>query len=480
MDEERLNNFDRRLRDRIDRHKQERVQTSRELFGESGEASPTLPSFDELPFDQAVAAYDDWVDRRINAWRGEVAAPPTPGPPETERQPGRRGRVQPIRQLADVDQLMTDAFALDAFFPRSVTAALPVQVCDGLGEFGVPLVKALPGYREWLPRWSAGARQQRGKRLPGNPVSRLALHIPHQATYVNGWQVVGTEYPDVPAALRDRVALQRTVSAVAAERWGHGFIEQYTEWGRDLHAMDVAPSYLIQRLGLPAPQASAHTAQGDAMVEGAVLTTTGWSLWIGEYLAQRARPGSGADVPQPGQRLRLSQLWDAFKRLFQVVPLETWAEILGTPLPGADRLVHGVSETLNWLLLNTDMDMRMINWSVRRAQRMVVGLEPTFQQSAGFSLRRALARMVFSNAEARLGVMPLPYAVLMAANLDFDPAWDAAEIRRWLDGDARQNVDARMVTLTRLGPSVQHNVSSLVSAAAHSLGLKPPEGLQWT
>ncbi len=216
------------------------------------------------------------------------------------------------------------------------------------------------------------------------------------------------------------------------------------------------------------------------MAEGALLTTTGWALWVGKYLAQRARPAAKSGLPEQEQKFTLSQLWDAFKRLFRVVPLETWAEIFKVPLPGIDQLVKAVSETLSWLLINTDLEGKMINRSVRRAQRMILTLEPQFRRSAGVSLRQSLARMLFNNAEAHLGVMPIPYAVLMAANLDFNPRWDAAEIRRWLDGSARQNVDARMVMLTRLDRSVKHNVSTLVSAAVHSLGLRPPEGLEWT
>jgi hypothetical protein len=34
--------------------------------------------------------------------------------------------------------------------------------------------------------------------------------------------------------------------------------------------------------------------------------------------------------------------------------------------------------------------------------------------------------------------------------------------------------------LARMDTSVKHNVSTLVSTAVHSLGMRPPEGLEWT
>ncbi|MBN1954426.1 MAG: hypothetical protein JW900_05170 [Anaerolineae bacterium] len=488
MSDNHTSDFERRLRERIDRHKDERAQASQELFGQEPEGLAAPPDLSGLPFDEAVAAYDDWVERRVRAWRGEAqleppappAPEPLPAPPPQEREPGRRGRVQPIHQLEDMDRLMVDSFAIDEFMPRAVTGLPPLVACETLDEFAAPLGDFLPGYRRRLfPRWLDQVRQNRGQVRPGNPLSYLALQLPWRASYVNGWQLMAAPQAGLQAALQDRQLLRRAVQALAAERWGHGFIERYAAWGYDIHTLGLDGPCLIQRLELPPPD-DPRMAQMGALAEGALLTTTGWSLWVGEYLAQRARPATGPGPQQQPRRLRLSQLWDALRRLFRVVPLETWAQILGTPFPGIDQLVQGVSETLNWLLMNTDMDGRMINWSVRRAQRMATALEAQGREVAGISLRESLARLLISSVEANLGVMPIPYAVLMAANLDFDADWDAGEIRRWLDGDARQNVDARLVMLTRLDRSVKHNVSSLVSAAVHTLGLQPPEELEWT
>lgn len=481
-----LDEFDRRLSDRIARHREKQARTSRELFGSSPEGLEPAPDLHGLPFEEAIAAYDDWVDRRIRAWRGESQPQFTKPPRKSSRharsthreEPWRRGRMQPVHQLGDMDNLVMDAFALREFMPTCVDELPPMTICRTVEGFAAPLRDYLPGYRTWFPRWVEQVHANRGQVQLGNPISQLAIHLPGIGTYVNGWQLLG-EHDDLSEAWQDDKTLRRAVKAVASERWGHGFIERYTAWGEDLHEMNLDALYLIQRLELPPPRNEALFEKSKAMSEGAIITTAGWARWIGEYLARRTRaPGS---VPlDDGSQMDLSQFWNALQRLLRVVPLESWAEILGTPVPGLDRLFQGFKETLNWLLLNTDMDFQIVNRCVRRCQRTVTSPKLQDRHELGISLPDRLTQMMFNNVEARLGVMPVPYAVLIAANVSFDPRWSASEIRRWIDGDARQNIDTRLMMLARMDTSVKHNVSTLVSTAVHSLGMRPPEGLEWT
>jgi hypothetical protein len=96
------------------------------------------------------------------------------------------------------------------------------------------------------------------------------------------------------------------------------------------------------------------------------------------------------------------------------------------------------------------------------------------------SIQQMLSQAILGKVEAHLGPMLVPYAVLLAANLDFSDQRDAEDLRKWLDADVWQNVDARLVMLTKLDSSVKHNVTTLMSTAVHELGLAPLDGMQWT
>lgn len=491
MSRSNLEDFERRLKDRRARHRRERAEVSAELFETEKPTPPPCPSFDGLPFEEAIAAYDGWIEERRRARSGdpvpgaEPAAEPAAPPPSAQapseperRRGGNQGRLQPIRSLSEIDGLVASTFALNKFLPNWQVDFPAIVSCPTPQALTDPLGKALPNYRQALPGWVEEARAHPGQVRPGNPLSYPALHLHKRGTYVNTWQIAGGRARDLDALLEEPDSLTRVLTAVAVERWGYGFIECDTEWGKDLHAAGLGAYRLARRLGLSI-SASPAAAQEAVMSESALFATKGWALWIGEYLVRQTQALRASSSKQEG-RLRLSQLWDAVKRLFRVVPLEIWTVILGVPIPGLDQFAQAVSETLSWLLLNTSLDARITNWHMRRMQRLALGVKPYEAQLGGISIENMLSRILLSKVEAHLGAMLVPYAVLLAANLDFSARSDAEEIRQWLDADVWQNVDARLLMLTKLDRSVRHNVTTLMSTAVHELGLAPLEGMQWT
>ena len=490
MSDPKLDGFERRLDTRQRHHRTERARIREDLFGMEGVDLPPCPSFEGLSFEEAIEAYDEWVERRCRIWAGEPPAeqepakpPPGPTPPPTQPEPRKRerrqGRLQPITTLADIDPAMTYTFALDRFLPKSRATLPQIVPCNTSNDFASTLEQVLPGYKSRFPRWLEQVHARPGKRIKGNPISHLALHIPQHATYINVWQLSKGQGGSLDQLLKQTHTLQKVVNATAAERWGHGFVESYTEWGKDLHEADLGAFHLARRLALSINESSA-AAREAVMSESAMFTTTGWSQWIGEYLAQRARSTEEFKPTEKNRQLRLSQLWDALRRLFRVVPLELWAAMMGTPIPGLDRLVRGVKETLSWLLLNTDLEADITNWHMRRMQCVALMAKRYEPELGSISIQSMLSQALLGKVEAHLGPMLVPYAVLLAANLDFSGRGDADDLRQWLDADVWQNVDARLLMLTKLDRSVKHNVTTLMSTAVHELGLAPLDDMQWT
>ena len=481
--------FAQRLNRKVAAHQRERAHAARDLFGTPADELAPVPDLVAMDsFDEATQAYDEWVDRRLAVWRGDVILEPElterPGRAFVPQGAGKRGRVQPIGRLEEMDDLVIDSFAFQEFLTVAIDNRAPMTACTTLESFGETLKPFLAGYEDRFAEWCAQVERAPGREVRGNPLSRLAIHVPWQGTYINGWQMTKGQPDALDGAMQRPATLCRAVEAVGAERWGFGFIERYSAWGQGLHQMGLDAPILTGRLGLPlvgdGSASASQAARTAALAEGAMFTTTGWSLWVGEYLSRRSRSDPALDGDDCQQPFRLTQLWDALKRLFRIVPLSTWTQLLGIPILGIDQIVHAIAEIIGLILSNSDLDTRMVIARVRRMQRLALGLEEEARQRVGFSLHDAFSRMLIGNIEAKLGVMPVPYAVLMAANVEFDPQSDADEIRSWLDSDARQNIDARLVMLSRMDSSVKHNVSTVVSAAVHGLGLRPPEGLEWT
>lgn len=481
MSDTTTSDFERRLQERTRHHQAERAKMNEDLFGKKRPPLEGPPDFSNLPTDAAFSAYDDWLTGRIAVWRGETspaAAPPQPAAPPAARpatRPVVGGSMPQIRTLdrSVIDDLMMQSFALERYMPGCRTEFPDITPCPTPETFAECIVAILPEYRGQIPGWKTQVEQAPGELLPGNPLSRPALHVQGQGTYLNLWHITRGQSAEVTDIQHNRFWLRQAVAALGAERWGHGFLESYTAWGGNVQRAGH-DLYLKQRLGLPLP---ATTSPGLALLEAVALTADGWAWWVGKYLAQRAAPDPQLDAADAQEGVRLSPVLDGLQRIFRVIPLEMWAQILGFPVPGLDRLVNGLSETLNWLFLNTEMDERIINRNVRRLQKPVMQIGPLrFELS---SQRDWISHYLLRNVEAKLGPMAVPYAVLLAANVDFSAAGSATDIRERLDTDLKLNVDSRLILLTRLGRTVQHNVTSLVGAAIHELGMRPPEKMQW-
>jgi len=492
-----MSDFERRLQERIGSHRQERAAAGASLFGASGTEMPP-PDLGDAPFEDAIAAYDDWIEQRIRAWRGEETAVPEtpelllPALPTTggsasgalpEPQAARsshQGRMQPITRLEEMDAFVRYAFAFDEFLADLQIVFPPIEACATLENFAEALARAVPELRPSMPRWLNEARQHPAKHLPGSPLCAPAQHIAGKGTYLN----LARLELNVRSAAPEYERLKAAVRAVAAERWGHGFIEQTTAWGSDICSPELGQIHLLRRLGVdPSPTnpiTAAIAERESVLAESALFTSAGWAAWIGDYLAHRVRAPEGSEPPQGVSRLTLSQIWEALKRLSHLIPLETWAQILGAPILGLDRLYDSISETLRWLFMTTSWEGKMTNRYTRRMQRITLTLEPLAQQHLNFSLQRALSHITLNKVEAHLGPMLVPYAVLLAANLDFHEEESAERIHVWLEEDVWQNVDARLIMLTKLDRSVKHNVTTLMSTAVHVLGLTPLEGMRWT
>lgn len=486
-----MSDFERRLQERIASRRRERAKAGASLFGDARVEAPP-PSFADAPFEDAIAAYDDWVEQRIRAWRGEEAGVPgapelRPTPPAAspasgalpERQDARvshQGRMQPITRPEEMDAFVRYAFALDEFLADLQIAFPPIEEHATLESFAGVLARAAPELSSSMPRWLDEARQHPAERLSGNPLCAQAHHIADWGTHLNLARLEVKKHSTNPN--HDR--LREAVRAAASERWGHGFLERYSPWGQDICSPDLARIHLLRRMGVEI-RPSPTQAREAALAESALFTSAGWADWIGAHLARRVRMPENAQPPQGTTRLTLTQIWEALKRLSRLIPLSTWILILGnTPIVGLDRILDNVSETLRWLFMTTSWEGKLANRHMRRLQRIALTLEPLAQKHLNFSLQRALSHTTLNKVEAHLGPMLVPYAVLLAANLDFEEEQPAESIRAWLEEDVWQNVDARLIMLTKLDRSVKHDVTTLMSTAVHALGLAPLEGMRWT
>ena len=461
-----LEDFDRRLRKRIARHEEEREQATQKVFGEAARRAEPFPDFSGMPVEKAIADYDEWVTTRIEAHRrkgpAQIPAPPepeAPGPPVV-------GQIAPVRSLPEVDQVMVQDFALDRFLSGGASPP-PTVYCTTMEEFVEPVTAYLGLPSPMRDGWLQAARRERPGWERANPLGRVALYIPSQGCYVNGWRLARLhDLPDPRTALTEPAAFRDAVRQVAGEKWGLGFIRRRTEYGVEREQHGLYRWDLAERLGVKVDGDTTRARQAAQLRVIASFTEAGWTRWVSDYLAQRADPSAGDTGVHTD--IRLAQLWDAAEHLVRIVPL--------------DEVVGGLLDAIRWLFLESEAGPTLIHKGVRVFQSLQEHkqADQVLMAVARMPVRTLLGRLLMGKLEARLGMLSLPYAMLIAGNLTYDLEHSPPhQIEQRATQYPRQNVDTRLAMLGFLDPVVKHNVSTMVSAARHEFELEPPPTLQW-
>lgn len=392
----------------------------------------------------------DWeilLDERLSAYRAAIGQAVLPAFPS--RQPVVVSAESPLQQwVASIDQTMLAELGFDRF-PLPAGFHLPVRFVDS--------DDAMRGLTA-LACSSAG--QAVNDSQPG------VLHLPGQGTVVNRAHYL--EGKTVPEA-NDIQTFARFAADVAGERWGWGFLLEYTTLGQAAGRAGLWPALAADRLGLPGP-VSGESGKAQALRQVWRLTEAGWQDWVWQYVMFKARHPVGAHLfnkPRPGRMFELVvKILDLFP--FYVVPF------------GLKLRLRNLLDLLSFLFLEQgEVIPRSLNSVLVFTQGFCCEHDQAITGKAGMRLSQMLGRFYFSQLEATIGIMATPYAALIACHderLDFRKMKDGAALLAQAERDPRANPDTRLALLSNLDPRVKYDPKAMATAAWERLRLEGPRG----
>jgi hypothetical protein len=412
----------------------------------SGPAQP-YPDFSKIEGVEArAAALDAWLEARIARSRGEeppqveVHAPERPSraePRTTRVEASRRKNVEDW--AAGVDAAVLEDFELSRF-PIPAGMAQPARPHYQLDEFlraaarGLQLTQAET--RDFLENPPQAARDAH------------AVYLPGEGCLVNG-AVAGVVSnrgkpvdPDV-----------HTLGEITRARWGMGFLLEYTSLGRALVSEGLYPVWVGSELGLALPRWQPQHERMEHLLQGCSLAITGWKEWLWEYLACKThRPlGEGLVIPRPNLR-RMGGILNKVAGLF---PLSFVVGELSIN-------IRSVWDLFQYLFLQESPQIPAA------LNRILLGVERGCQNdnSAGMLARSLLGWYYLSTLEANLSAFCVPYAMLIAFQVD--PAITRAapaEIQRQMESSPLLNPNTRLAMLCGVGGAARYDPHALFLAA---------------
>ncbi len=290
------------------------------------------------------------------------------------------------------------------------------------------------------------------------------FHIPGRSTLINPSHY---EIKYGVNGLNDQNlrALAHVVSDVAMERWGWGFLLEYTSLGRQSGATGLWPAMLAYRARLPYEDQHA-LEMARAIHHKWILLKTGWMDWVWQYVMFKShRPvGEWADRPRPG---RMFELLVRFQSIF---PIRIY------PF-GVKVSIRKLVDLVKFIFLEqTEVAPKVSNQIILYLQNLCLEHDDKARQLVNLPLSRIFGRLYFAWLENQIGILSTPYAALIAA---YEPQLDMASLsteqfQEYINKDPRYNPDARLAMLSKLDARVKYNPRSMFTAAWERLKLEGP------
>ena len=403
---------------------------------------------------EPLRAWETRLDSLLAEYRGELEQKPAPKVeihlPQMRHRPYSRPDATMAEWFEDTDSMMLvelelGRHPLPAGFQGGYELvdsdeAMKVAIAQACGLDGVP-----PGV-QWKD-YHLGV-----------------FHIPGRSTLINPSHYE-KKYGVNGLNNHNQRAWAHVVSDVAMERWGWGFLLEYTSLGRQAGAAGIWPAMLAYRARLPyEDQHALEMAQ--AIHHKWILLKTGWLDWVWQYVMFKAhRPvGQLVDHPRPG---RMFELLMKIQNLF---PLRIY------PF-GVKLSVRGLVDLVKYIFLEqAEIVPKVSQQVIIQLQDLCLQHDEKARQLVDLPLSRILGRLYFSWLENQIGILSTPYAALIAAHgpqLDL-ASLSAEQFLEYINKDPRHNPDARLAMLSKLDARVKYNPRSMFTAAWERLKLEGP------
>ena len=407
--------------------------------------------------EQAAAARD-----LLTPADGEPAVPASPAPQirKAELSISQRVSMAGDQGLNAMDQVFINAFRLTDFFPRhGLTYA--TFYTETLEEFFEPLIAyedlSAASRAEWVAAMAAGAREK--AEASDGRSGIFGVNLPDKGCYLNGWLFAYGAGLSPRAALEVPAVYARVLGTAAHEKLGHGFVTAFSALGEERRRLYLWRFDLARKFGRqPADNPRAVLLRDKAALihTSSQFTEEGWATWIERYFVEQL------DDVGSGQGYTLGRL---------LMALDAAGASVGEE-------AAGVRQALGTLLGDEPANVSEVHAAALALQAAGEEVNDLVARGLGQPLPYVAGYLLLRRLEERLGAFCLPYAVLIAANLEYNlEEISAPELAHVIRSEPRMNVDSRLAQLGLLRLDRPGDLAALARAARDELNLTVPAPL---
>ena len=360
--------------------------------------------------------------------------------------------------LKEIDRIFLEKFNLDNYYPTD-KLTYPTIFCETLEEFFKPFIASM--------NLSEQARQNEMVCLI-NEARQIAeekgggiygVNFPGQGCYLNGWlfaQKAGIQpskvssYPQI---------IQDVLITAAHEKLGHGFISVYSTLGELKTHLGLSIVEVASRFGLlPADDAGIQLQkrQHALLFTVSQFLEEGWATWIQNYIKEMLFEST--TLPQHNMNALLNTI--------QELPEKTDED---------KQIKESLTQALVLVFGEAPVSLDELQGAIKYLAFMGEQLDDFLSKRLHQPLRYVMGELLCMQCELNLGELCVPYAVLIAANITFNPAKVSfSDLSSLLFNDPRLNPDTRLAAISRIKLAQKGKIDELTQRVNDELSLSIP------
>lgn len=286
----------------------------------------------------------------------------------------------------------------------------------------------------------------------------LGFNIPAMGCYLNGW-IIAQKYNIQPGEVKNHQKAMEEVTGIAAhEKLGHGFINMYSTLGQLNTKLGFTKLRIAKDFGIAPSQDAVSLLrfqQSELLFTHSVFLEEGWAKWIEHYMK--------GYLQQPvGEKYSIDSLQSKFFKLPSEIKkcLRENLEIVlseNTDNKDPDQELLREQELLRAILALADLDLKYYY---------------KLYSALGLPLRYILGEMICDKCVDNIGEMCMPLAVMVAANVSFDPAQiGVIDLKNLLETKPRLNPNVRLVLISKLKLKKRNDIDEFIERVSSDLSL---------
>lgn len=380
--------------------------------------------------------------------------------------------------LRKVDDVFVEAFRLRDYYP-TYRLDYPSSICETPEEF-YGLIWEDDDLSATNRQLKVQAMVQEAAQLARDSDGRAGIfgvNLPGKGCYLNGWLIAYNSGFSPLDILRQEALRRRALKTAVHEKLGHGFLTAYSAMGQaksrlGLEKLDRAEHFKFR----PAedPLSSLRTAQWSLFHRASVYLEEGWSSWLDGHLPALVE---GKEAPSTSS-ITLADVLNAIGLVGNAHGPQ-FGEAKAAELGISPQLLEELLTILQILFGGENAQLWMIQRAILAAGEIEGVLDQALAGRLPLPFRYILGALLFDQARRNLGVRCLPYAALIAANVDYNfDKVSLTDMSQLVANDARLHPDTRLAALSGMKLVTPGSVAELAERAVSELNFLAPVELR--